>query len=459
MNEYSNYSPVTKNVIISKQLKLPEFPPFDTLNEVLRAATSRQGIRRVLTTPLYANALYMMLSTAVTYGCGIFFWLIVARFYSEAAVGYSSAVISALHLLAILSLVGFDISLVRFLPQADNPREMINTCFTVGSLVSLLTAAIFLAGLGVWSPALSFVRENAVFCLAFLLFAIIWTLSLLIDPAFLAKRRAGFILSRNTIFSLLKLPLPVLLAFYFHSFGVVVSWAIALAIALAVAILLFLPRVQDGYRPLPALDLSLFKRLWRYSGGNYLVNLLLAAPTYLLPLMVVNVLGAEQNAYFYIAWMMAGWLFTIPWATSSSLLAEGSHFEDRLRENVVKSLKSTFLLLIATAILLAAVGKWLLLAFGQGYSLNALRLLWVLCLSSLPLGVNYIYTGILRVTGRITRLITIWGCIAVSALVASYVLLPRIGIIGIGYAWFGAHLIVAIYVLASRKLIPSPTSS
>jgi O-antigen/teichoic acid export membrane protein len=438
-------------------LKLPDFPPFDTINEALRLVTSKLGIRRVLTTPLYANALYIMLSTVVTTLCGFFFWLIVAHFYSEAVVGYSSAIISALNLLAVLSLVGLDISLVRFLPQAESPRKMINTCFTLGSLVSLLTAVIFLAGLDFWSPALSFVRENTIFCLAFVFFAMLWTLSLLIESAFLAKRRAGFTLAKNTIFSLLKLPLPVLLALYFHTFGVVASWGIALAVALAVAVLFFLPRVQDGYRPLPAMDMGLFKKLWRYSSGNYLSNLLASAPGYLLPLMVVNVRGAEQNAYFYIAWMMAGLLFAIPWAASSSLFAEGSYFEDRLRENVVKSLKSTFLLLVPAAILLAAAGKWLLLTFGQGYSLNALPLLWVLCLSSLPLGVNCIYTGILRVTGRITELIIIWGFLAIGVLVISYLLLPLTGIIGIGYAWLGAQLIVAIYVLVARKLIPPPT--
>ena len=411
----------------------------------------------MLATPLYANALYLMLSTIVTSLCGFFFWLIAARFYSEAVVGYSSAIISALNLLAALSLVGLNISLVRFLPQADNPRKMINTCFTLSSLASLLAAAIFLAGLDFWSPALSFVRENAIFCLAFLFFAVLWTLSLLIDYAFLAKRRTGFTLSKNTIFSLLKLPLPVLLALYFQTFGVVVSWGIALAVALAVAMLIFLPRVQDGYRPLPALDLGVLKKQWRYSSGNYLVNILSTAPGYLLPLMVVNLLGAEQNAYFYIAWMMANLFFIIPGAASSSLFAEGSHFEDRLRENVVKSLKSTFLLLVPATILLAAAGKWLLLVFGHDYSLNALPLLWVLCLSSLPSGVNYIYTGILRVTGRITELIIIWGFIAIGALVISYLLLPLTGIIGIGYAWLGVQLIVAIYILAARKLIPPPT--
>jgi O-antigen/teichoic acid export membrane protein len=437
-------------------LKLPGFPPFDTINEALRAATSRRGIRRVLSTPLYANALYIILSTIVTSLSGFFFWLIVAHFYSEAVVGYSSAVISALNLLAVLSLVGLNISLVRFLPQADNPRRMINTCFTLSGLVSLLAAAIFLAGLDFWSPALSFVRENAIFRLAFVFFAILWTLSLSIESAFLAKRRTGFSLSKNTISSLLRLPLPVLLAPYFQTFGVVVSWGIALAVALVVSVLLFLPRVQDGYRPLPALDLGLVRKQWRYSSGNYLVNLLTAAPVYLLPLMAVNLLGAEQNAYFYIAWMMAGLLFAIPTAAASSLFAEGSHFEDRLREDVVKSLKSTFLLLVPAAIVLAAVGKWLLLVFGHDYSLNALALLWVLCLSSLPRGINYIYTGVLRVTGRITELIIIWGSIAIGVLAVSYLLLPLTGIIGIGYAWLGAQSIVAVYILVGRKLIPPP---
>lgn len=438
-------------------MKLPDFAPFDTIKEVLGAATSRQGIRRVLTTPLYANALYIMLSTAVMSLCGFFFWLIVARFYSEAVVGYSSAIISALNLLAVLSLVGLDISLVRFLPQADNPREMINTCFTLSGLVSLLLAAIFVAGLDFWSPALSFVRENAIFCLAFLFFAILWTLSSVVDSAFLAKRRAGFTLFKNTIYSLVKLPLPVLFALYFQAFGVVASWGVAFAVALAVALFFFLPRVQDSYRPMPALNLTLVKKLWRYSAGNYLVNLLLLAPAYLLPLMVVNLLGAEQNAYFYIAWMMANLLFAIAIGISQSLLAEGSHFEDRLRENVVKSLKSTFLLLVPAAIVLAAAGKWLLLVFGHGYSLNALPLLWVLCLSSLPLGVNHIYTGILRVTGRITEMMIIWGFMGTGVLVISYLLLPLTGITGIGYAWLGVQAIVAIYILAGKKLIPPPT--
>lgn len=124
--------------------------------------------------------------------------------------------------------------------------------------------------------------------------------------------------------------------------------------------------------------------------------------------MVVNLLGPEQSAYFYIAWTISTLLVAISVAISTSLFAEGSHFEDKLRENVIKSVKFTFLLLVPAVILLVLVGKWLLLAFGQSYSANGLKLLRILIISSLPLGINYIYTSILRVTRRIKQLVVIW---------------------------------------------------
>jgi len=347
-------------------------------------------------------------------------------------------------------MVGLNISLVRFLPHADKPQDLINSCYTLSGLISLAVAGVFLAGLGFWSPALAFVNQHAVFASAFIVFAVLWTLSNLVDSTFVARRRAGFVLSKNTIFSVLRLPLPILFVLFFHTFGIVASWGIAAAVAVAVSIFLFLRRVQDSYKPVPALKLSLLKGMWRYSGGNYLANLFAGCPAFILPLMVVNVLGAEQNAYFYIGWMMAGLLFAIPRAVSQSLFAEGSHFEDKLKENVTKSLKVTYLLLVPAVIVLILAGKWVLLAFGQSYSANALHLLWVLSVSSLPLAINSIYFTILRVTGRIKELMAIWGFIVLATLLASYLIMPVTGIIGIGYAWLGAHAVVAIYVLARR---------
>lgn len=431
-------------------MKSPNFTFLKVVTEAIDTITSRRKLKQVITTPLYSNAFYLMLNTAVMALCGFFFWMVVARFYTEAEVGFSSAIISAISLIAAISLVGLNISLIRFLPQADKPQELINSCYTLSGLVSLVVAGIFIAGLGFWSPALAFVRQNAIFTAAFIVFALLWTLSSLVDYTFIAKRRAGFVLSKNTIYSVLKIPLPILFVLFFRTFGIVASWGIAIAVALAISIFLFLPRVQKFYKPAPNLRLGLIKDMWRYSGGNYLTNLLASSPAFILPLMVVNLLGAEQNAYFYIAWAIASLVFAIPISVSRSLFAEGSHFEDKLRENVTKSLKFTFLLLVPAVTVLILVGRWLLLLFGQSYSLNALRLLWILSLSSLPLAINHLYTSILRVKSRLKELMAIWGFIALAVLLASYLIMPASGIMGIGYAWLGAQAAVAIYVLARR---------
>jgi len=431
-------------------MRLSELAPFKVVAEAIGIITSREKLKQFIAIPLYSNAFYLMLNTGVTALFGFFFWVVVARFYTEAEVGLGSAIISAMSLLSIISLVGLNISLVRFLPHSDKPQELINSCYTLGGIISLVIAGIFLAGLGFWSPALAFVTKNGIFASAFIVFTILWTLHGLVNYTFVARRRAGFVLSKNTIFSVVKVPLPIIFVLFFRTFGIVASWGVAMAVALAVSIFMFLPRVQHSYKPVPTLKLNLLKDMWRYSGGNYLADLFSTCLPFILPLMVVNLLGAEQNAYFYIGWMIAALLFAIPLAVSQSLFAEGSHFEDKLKENVTKSLKFTYLLLVPAVIVLILVGKWVLLAFGQSYSLNALHLLWVLSLSSLPLALTHIYTGILRVTGRIKELIAIWGFIALGTLLASYLIMPVTGIIGIGYAWLGAQTVVAIYVLVRR---------
>jgi len=100
-------------------MRLSDFPPFKVIAEALDVITSKEKLERVTTTPLYSNAFYLMLNTGVMALFGLFFWIVVVRFYTEAEVGLGSAIISAMSLLSIISLVGLNVSLVRFLPHSD----------------------------------------------------------------------------------------------------------------------------------------------------------------------------------------------------------------------------------------------------------------------------------------------------------------------------------------------------
>ena len=405
---------------------------------------SRLGLGPIMSSTLYRNALYLMINTVVTALLGFFFWMVVARFYSETEVGYGSAAISAINLLALLSIVGLNLSVIRFLPQVGEPRKLINSSFTLSGLISLFTATIFIAVVNYWSPALSFVKQNALFYLTMVIVVILSTLSNLMDSVFVARRSAGFMLSKNVIVSFLRIPVVIALSIFLHTFGVVASWGIALGIAFAISVFLFLPRLEVGYKPVPTLSTGQFKNMWHYSAGSYLATLLEKAPTMILPLMVLNLLGTESNAYFYIAWMIATVLSAIPGSVSRSLFAEGSHSVENFKENVTRSIKFAYLLLVPAAVVLIAVARWLLLLFGPGYSTNALVLLWLLILANLPRVINNVYSGILRVQGRLKEMVLIRGFVAVAVLIVTFFCISDYGILAIGYVWLGVQIIVSI---------------
>lgn len=410
-----------------------------------------QYIVEHIRSPLYRNSFFLMANTVVTSGLGFFFWMVVARFYTEAEVGWGAAIISVISLLAMLSVPGFGAALIRFLPKAENPQGMINSCLTISGVIAVVLSVIFVAGLDVWSPALAFIKESPLFAAGFVFFVLAQTLYGATASVFIARRRADFTLYKSAIFSLLKIPLPIFLVLFFHAFGIAASWGIASAVALVVALFFFVPRVQPHYKPVPSLNLRVIGSMWRYSSGSYLARLFNSAPALILPLMVVNLLGAEQNAYFYVAWTISVLLFSIPAAVSSSLFAEGAHFEDDLWSNVTKSLKFVFLILVPAVILVLLAGKWLLLLFGEGYSESGLQLLRILCVSSLFAGVSIIYTATLRVEDRMRELGLIYGFVTAATLLGSYFIMPAYGMAGIGYVWFAVQGVVCLYAILAMR--------
>ena len=418
------------------------------LYQALRTGTSPKLFRQHLGIPLYKNAYYLIANTATTSLLGFVFWIVVTKFYSAADVGLASAIIAATGLLASLSNLGLGFGLIRFLPTAEGKAtRMINSCFTIGGLVSVLVAFIFLARLDFWCPALLPVREHPIFLFAFAIFTVVFTVSPLLDQAFIAQRSAKFAFIKNVAAGIIKIPIPVVLAAFFGAFGIFVSSGLGLAAATVVAALWFLPKMQRGYRPFPILQREVVNDVVHYSLSNYVAQLLWVAPSFVFPLMVVNILGAEANAHFYIAWMISGLLMMIPNAISMSLFAEGSHNEQELLQSTKKSLLLAILLLLPAVLLVFALGGKLLLFFGETYSYGATTTLWVLAISAFPLSINYLYLSFCRVLKHIRRLIIISGVATCLASGLSYFLMGRIGIPGVGIGWTIAQSLVALMII------------
>jgi len=430
-------------VLITKLISFAK----ETLTDAARIITTKEGLKSLYGVPLYRNAVYLMLNSGAVNITGFFFWLLAARLYSTEAVGLASAAISATALLTLISTLGLDYALIRFLPSSgDKARSIVNSCFTLTGVISIALAFIFLAGLKVWSPALLPIREHPVFFTVFVVTTTATTLRIFADRTLIAKRRAGFSLGQGLIFGLLRFAPLVILASFFQTFGIFTSWGIAISLAVVVGILFFLPHIETGYRPLPVIKKGIINDMMRFSLANYIANIFWSITPYVLPLMVVNILGAESNAYFYIGWAISGILFMIPVTTSFSLFAEGSHNEEQLGREIRRSLKLILVILIPAVVIVLLLGDKILLFFGRAYSENATRLLWILALSALPLSINFIYFTMKRVEMDMKSVIGLNAFIAIVTMALSYVLLPRIGIIGAGISWLVAQSITAVIV-------------
>jgi len=420
------------------------------VTDIVSTATSTERLKQLWGIPLYSNAFYLMVTGVLTNFLSFAFWIVVARFYSAADVGLASAVIAAMGLVAAFAHLGLGMGLIRFLPHSgEKANSLINTALTIGTLASILGVFIFITGLNFWSPALLFIRHSPIYLAAFVIFTIASVVSTLISEAFVGKRRSGFVVCQNLVLSVLRLLLPILLATFFHSFGIFASWGSAMGVAFLLGMLLFLPRVQPGYRPFFTINRKIVKEIMHFSFANYLGNLLWGLPTSILPIMMLNLLDAESTAYFFIAWAIANAFGIISGAFSYSLLAEGSYDEKRLGSNAWRSLKVTFLILVPAVILLLAVADKLLLLFGSSYSENASTLLRILAIAIPPCAITNIYLAIKRVEKKLKVIVGVTAFVATATLGLTYFLLPIVGTNGAGFAWLGIQGITALAIIVT----------
>lgn len=399
---------------------------------------------RIFRVSLYRNVGYLLLNSGTLSVAGFVFWAVAARIYPVEGLGMAAAAISAMGLLALLATLGLDYGLIRFLPESgENGRAMLNTSLTIGAIAALALTGIFLAGLPLWSPALVVVRQEPVFLAALVIFVVASVMRTMIERVYIARRKAGLALWQGLIFSLVRFVPLVIMAARYRSFGIFAAWSVALGVTVIVGLGWLLPRVEHGYRPAPAFDFRVMRGMLRFSFANYAANLFWSVPVLGMPILVLNRLGAEANAYFYIGWTIAYILINVPVILALSLFAEGANRRNEMGRNLSRALRLMVLLVPAIGVILL-FGDRILGFFGEAYSASATRLLWVLAVSALPVGLNQIYFAVKRVRKQMKDVILLSAFVALTTMAISFLLLPEMGIIGAGLGWLASQLLVSV---------------
>jgi len=380
-------------------------------------------IRLHLADPLFKNSFYILVANVTGTAVSFFFWLVAARLYVKEDVGVATALLSAVSLLILLTRFGLDQSIIRFFPHGDKSK-ILSTSIIISTASAMIAGVIFIAGVDIWSPELQVVK---LYPLIFLLFLTVDSIVHYIGLSFLAMRKAEYNLLRN-MFSYTRIlflfPLAV-----FAALGIFASFGIAMLLSLLVSIALLLRAgVSAG-----GIDRVFIRDSYQYSAGTYIAGLLALLPAQILPLMVLNVLGATETADYYIAFTMTSVLFIIPQSVTMSHFVEGSHGES-LKDITKKSILIIIAALTPAVIVLYLFGGFFLSLIGKSY-VEGLDLLRVMLLSSFFVAFQQTYLSIKKIQKDIRELIFLSGFIFVTLLGFSYLFMIEYGIVGIGYAW------------------------
>ena len=396
---------------------------------------------------LYRNSIYLITGTFLMSGFGFFFWMINARLFTPEQIGLATTIISVMGTITSFSLLGLNISLIRYLPKSKRKSDMINTCFSSVALTTITISTFFLINIRTFSSKLLFIKENQFYAFFFIFFMVFSSSSALIESIFISFKNSKFVFIKNTIFSILKLIFPFFLI-TLGAYGIFSSWMIALMVGFGISF--FLLKTKFNYQPKLVFHISIVRDIGKYSFGNYIVGFIGDLPIMLLPVMILNRLNAETAAYYYMAMMVANVLFIIPRAVSSTLFAEGSNNEKGIKGHVKKAIKIISLLLIPGILITFFFGKYILLMFGNEYSEEGFKFLQLLAFSGILVAVNSVFTTLFRVRNKVKELIFISFIGTLSILWLSYLLLDK-GLIGVGLAWIIGQGIIGVFYLGLVK--------
>ncbi|MFH1249039.1 MAG: oligosaccharide flippase family protein [archaeon] len=404
------------------------------LKEILKTL-----IEKIRKDSLYRNSFYIMLSTVIMTGFGFFFWTINARLFSSEQIGLATTIISAMSLLTSLAGLGMGTALVRFLPTAEDKNKKINTCLTVNFFISIIVSTIFLQGILIFSPKLSFIQKNLYFAIAFIAIVAFQGLFSMLDSVFTAYRKNEFTVIKNSVFSMLKLAFPFIFI-GLGAFGIFAAWGASSIIAFIVGIILLAFNKKYVFRYVIYDDI--LKKIGSYSFANYISGFVSAVPALIMPMMITNLLDPEYTAYYYVAMMIAGLLFTIPSSIASSLFAEGSSHEKDLNSILRRSFRLIYMLLLPGVIVMLVLGRYILLFFGHEYTAGA-SLLGILALSSIVIAIKSVYFTVLNIKKRVAKIILINLLISSMTIGMSYFSITHgYGLEGIGYSWLISNAMI-----------------
>ena len=393
------------------------------------------------------NAGSLIGTTAVTSGLGFAFWWLAARLFSTEAVGLASATISTMTLLGSFGMLGLGTLLMGELSkQRGKESSLISAALILVGAVGLCLGVGYAIVAPYLSTAFQDLGANPGNIILFATGVSLTAITLVLDQTFIGLLRGELQFYRNAVFAAAKLAALFAAGLWLaHVTGLTIymTWIIGIGFSLAVLIgFALIKRVKPGriFQP----QWGLLRKLGPEALKHHILNIMLEAPSLILPVLVTILLSATVNAWFFVAWSLSGVANTASAALATTLYAVSSAQPSVLAHKMRLTLGLALVACVLANCVLLFGARQVLELFGHSYSEQAAWSLRILSLESFPFIIKNHYIALSRIRGQIARTIVITIATCFLELGGATVGVRLGGLNGLSLGWSSAMCIEAL---------------
>ena len=410
---------------------------------------------------LLRNAGSLAATTGLTSIFGFVFTVVAAHLFDQHAVGWGNTAINEMQLLGTIGMFGLGTMLIGELPKREGERGgLFAASLATSAIGSAILGLVFAVIVGLFFsdarhlPGIGgTIGQMALFVLGTCLTGA----TLVFDEGTIGMLRGGVQLWRNMSLSaikLLALPIAFFLLMQQHdTFGVGLSQAYVIGIIGSMVPASIMLR-RGGSRVLQRPDWQSLRRLLPVAISHNWLNLAMATPSRIIPIIVTVAVGADKSAVFYVAWMISSLLFMVPVHLGTVLFALASASPSVVAEKLRFVLRVSLMIGLPVMAVLAIGAHFMLGIFDSPkshghYALWGTVPLWLLIIGYIPQMPRAQFIAVSRATNRVGKAAGLVCFFALCEFTAIYVGGIKGGLNGLSFAYLG--------VLIMEGLITAPT--
>ena len=386
-------------------------------------------------------------------GLGFVFWIVAARRFAVTDVGFAAALVSAAVVVSGIGTVGLSSGLPRFIPVTERWAGLVVRGYAAAIAATAALAVSTTFALSRLDDSFARLAELG-WLVLFVGCCVAWTVFSLQDFVLIAREQVTVVAVENSVVGVLRVLAVLVVGAEHGASALLLAWLVPTVLAaVAVNAWILLPAARDRVRGrrqgLP--ELASFARYCSVAALGTAATVIVLS---LMPSVVTAVEGAEANARFFLPWSLSIALQAVAAGMAAPLLPALAARSADDREATLKVLTHTGVVIVGLGLPIVICAPFALAALGSSYEVDS-GLIALLVAAAVLASLTAVLLARARAHNWLGQVVLVQWSVAAALVGGAVVLLPELGLHGVGWAALAAQSLgLALAISRQRLVVP-----